>query len=110
MLRLFFLYDPAATEIYTLSLHDALPISSPTRAPRNISAATAAASSFDFAMTTPFPAARPSAFTTTGACRWARDRKSTRLNSSHTVISYAVFCLKKKNQHQLHIEVRHPIK
>src|SRR5438034_5775368 len=30
-----------------------------------------------------------------------RDRKSTRLNSSHTVISYAVFCLKKKNQQQL---------
>src|SRR5690348_17457841 len=31
-----------------------------------------------------------------------RDRKSTRLNSSHPSISYAVFCLKKKNQHRLH--------
>src|SRR5256885_16376377 len=30
------------------------------------------------------------------------DRKSTRLNSSHLVISYAVFCLKKKNKHKLH--------
>src|SRR5256885_3519705 len=33
-----------------------------------------------------------------GACRRARDRKSTRLNSSHLVISYAVFCLKKKKK------------
>src|SRR2546426_6299038 len=33
--------------------------------------------------------------------RRARDRKSTRLNSSHLVISYAVFCLKKKNRHSL---------
>src|SRR5437588_6393504 len=33
-----------------------------------------------------------------GACRRPRDRKSTRLNSSHTVISYAVFCLKKKTK------------
>src|SRR5438034_6312950 len=37
--------------------------------------------------------------------RWDRDRKSTRLNSSHTVISYAVFCLKKKkiNNHTRHV-------
>src|SRR5438132_2664818 len=47
------------------------------------------------ASTTPTPSAapRPSPETPTPA-----DRKSTRLNSSHTVISYAVFCLKKKNQ------------
>src|SRR3712207_7858476 len=74
----FFFNDTATTEIYTLSLHDALPI---------------------------WPAA--------ARCRWrdrpggravgrapepvrARDRKSTRLNSSHANISYAVFCLKKK--------------
>src|SRR5256885_12460337 len=69
----FFFNDTATTEIYTLSLHDALPIS---RCPP----------------------------------RWRRlrphrarvfqrqDRKSTRLNSSHLVISYAVFCLKKKKK------------
>src|SRR5271169_6922315 len=72
----FFFNDTATTEIYTLSLHDALPI---------------------------FVNAR-------GACRWATqvtqvdhravDRKSTRLNSSHGSISYAVFCLKKKKNPQ----------
>src|SRR5438034_9775319 len=75
----FFFNDTATTEIYTLSLHDALPISDPRgtcacarprrRAPRR--------------------EARE---------RLAGDRKSTRLNSSHTVISYAVFCLKKKKK------------
>src|SRR5437588_4493085 len=74
----FFSNDPATTEIYTLSLHDALPISrSGPSTPRR-------------ARTPPRRAAR---------CRCRRrrgDRKSTRLNSSHTVISYAVFCLKKK--------------
>src|ERR1039457_7480116 len=69
---LFFFNDPATTEIYTLSLHDALPICS-TR------------SSFQ-----PWPLA-----TSSSRCSGAIDRKSTRLNSSHLVISYAVFCLKK---------------
>src|SRR2546429_6216272 len=78
----FFFNDTATTEIYTLSLHDALPISS-----------------------TSIFTCRP-----IPACRWktrtklprrssmpsSRDRKSTRLNSSHGYISYAVFCLKKK--------------
>src|SRR3712207_7966248 len=40
---------------------------------------------------------RPSAFGGAGFARWSEDRKSTRLNSSHANISYAVFCLKKKN-------------
>src|SRR2546427_9215301 len=70
----FFFNDTATTEIYTLSLHDALPISY---------------------RRTPSP-----------DCRWRRstfstataDRKSTRLNSSHSQISYAVFCLKKKKK------------
>src|SRR6266699_6408813 len=70
----FFFNDTATTEIYTLSLHDALPI--PTR---------------------------------WGCSRWragprwppCRDRKSTRLNSSHVRISYAVFCLKKKKNKQI---------
>src|ERR671926_914845 len=69
----FFFNDTATTEIYTLSLHDALPISP--AGPRPASCRTDR------------PARRRR--------RW-RDRKSTRLNSSHTVISYAVFCLKKK--------------
>src|SRR5260221_8968368 len=37
---------------------------------------------------------------------WNQDRKSTRLNSSHTVISYAVFCLKKKKQHRIRAQLR----
>src|SRR2546428_13391075 len=71
---LFFFNDTATTEIYTLSLHDALPISwrrafapSIARCPRR----------------------------STGSSP-TLDRKSTRLNSSHDQISYAVFCLKKK--------------
>src|SRR2546422_8201727 len=73
----FFFNDTATTEIYTLSLHDALPISSPARAPR---------------------AGRATWGTRTSGSRGApdRDRKSTRLNSSHGYISYAFFCLKKK--------------
>src|SRR5258708_9013200 len=75
----FFFNDTATTEIYTLSLHDALPISS----------------------CLPVPASWTStaASTTPGTARTAfsTDRKSTRLNSSHQIISYAVFCLKKKN-------------
>src|SRR2546430_7190734 len=68
----FFFNDTATTEIYTLSLHDALPISPD--GPLAVG-----------------PASMP----------WLeaghrRDRKSTRLNSSHSQISYAVFCLKKK--------------
>src|SRR5436305_15175535 len=69
----FFFNDTAPTEIYTLSLHDALPISNglnPLLGNRD--------------MPTPVLS-----FT-------IRDRKSTRLNSSHVRISYAVFCLKKK--------------
>src|SRR2546427_5945709 len=81
----FFFNDTATTEIYTLSLHDALPIyrrgghegavedeMGPDRHQHAI-----------------FPAQRL-------ALRAVGDRKSTRLNSSHSQISYAVFCLKKK--------------
>src|SRR5436190_24384893 len=73
----FFFNVTATTEIYTLSLHDALPIF-----PRSTGSPGRAGSG-----RAPRSAAR--------SCR-RRDRKSTRLNSSHTVISYAVFCLKKK--------------
>src|SRR5690242_21643596 len=70
----FFFNDTATTEIYTLSLHDALPISW-------------------------HPTGR-SAGWWRPARRWRSrpDRKSTRLNSSHMSISYAVFCLKKKKK------------
>src|SRR2546428_10030936 len=86
-LYFFFFNDTATTEIYTLSLHDALPISRPRTAARR-----------GTARRCPDPAAR----TDTG-CRIrtptsCTDRKSTRLNSSHDQISYAVFCLKKKKQ------------
>src|SRR2546430_12138206 len=77
----FFFNDTATTEIYTLSLHDALPI---------------------YLGAVPAHAARqgvrrepPSVAVLRGS---AEDRKSTRLNSSHSQISYAVFCLKKKKK------------
>src|SRR5690349_22205046 len=78
----FFFNDTATTEIYTLSLHDALPISA------RRSAATWRRTGRDIASwnTTPSGGADP------------KDRKSTRLNSSHVEISYAVFCLKKKKK------------
>src|SRR5436190_10077101 len=80
----FFFNDPATTEIYTLSLHDALPISPGVQdAPAEGAVRSVLARD---------------AYAAVGAERVAgQDRKSTRLNSSHTVISYAVFCLKKKN-------------
>src|SRR5262245_62682597 len=87
----FFFNDPATTQIYTLSLHDALPISPPGRghplSPDSI--LRPAPSSAPGGRAAPSPAS-------SGSCR--RDRKSTRLNSSHLGISYAVFCLKKKKK------------
>src|SRR5688572_32309091 len=96
---MFFFTDTATTEIYTLSLHDALPISAIKSA---------------FAMLVPqvdadgnelagirMPELSVPVATYTG---WnlfnekSGDRKSTRLNSSHSQISYAVFCLKKKKK------------
>src|SRR2546422_4387002 len=82
----FFFNDTATTEIYTLSLHDALPI---------YTTSGARIGSPLFSRTTPL--ARPF-FASTAARRTRRDRKSTRLNSSHGYISYAVFCLKKKKK------------
>src|ERR1041385_9388092 len=72
----FFFNDTATTEIYTLSLHDALPISC-------ISTAGCCCAS-----------------TTRAVSARYLDRKSTRLNSSHGYISYAVFFLKKKNKNK----------
>src|SRR5438034_3253465 len=91
----FVFIDTAPTEIYTLSLHDALPIfPTPLR---------------------PFVGGRDAVELEAGsegelldrltgqhAELKPQDRKSTRLNSSHTVISYAVFCLKKKKKNRQH--------
>src|SRR2546430_5139969 len=79
----FFFNDPAPTEIYTLPLHDALPI---------CKTASAYTSTAPGCGTPSSPPALPPA---NGA-----DRKSTRLNSSHSQISYAVFCLKKKKKNK----------
>src|SRR2546421_7139215 len=77
----FFFNDTATTEIYTLSLHDALPILT--------------ATSVVTARMTP---SRVRKLRSLCARKESRDRKSTRLNSSHDQISYAVFCLKKKKE------------
>src|SRR5688572_32459415 len=80
--HLFFFFNaPATTEIYTFSLHDALPIcTQPGGRTRSSSS----------------PSSR-SPRATSGSMGCSKtDRKSTRLNSSHSQISYAVFCLKKK--------------
>src|SRR5690349_24179105 len=77
----FFFTDTATTEIYTLSLHDALPIWLPSRVLRDQA---------------------PGHARSVG-CRRQQDRKSTRLNSSHVEISYAVFCLKKKKKKKVAI-------
>src|SRR5688572_31790667 len=94
----FFFNDTTTTEIYTLSLHDALPISGRHRT---------------------IPILRPVVSTT--GCKEAEeqrtsvssllltevDRKSTRLNSSHSQISYAVFCLKKKTSTIICLKYHH---
>src|SRR2546430_12550951 len=77
----FFFNDTATTEIYTLSLHDALPISH----------------EFDVNVPRVLAQVRDDSY---AAYAWP-DRKSTRLNSSHSQISYAVFCLKKKKNTHL---------
>src|SRR5258708_30007120 len=92
----FFFNDTATTEIYTLSLHDALPIS-----PFSLIAFDAARSVYDAPVIALFVAI--ASLTTLIVVhrlseRHDQDRKSTRLNSSHQIISYAVFCLKKKIQ------------
>src|SRR5260221_4780068 len=87
----FFFNDTATTEIYTLSLHDALPISS-----RPSERATRSAASRTFSKFTRRLHGLSRSKAQYRRRQQKRDRKSTRLNSSHTVISYAVFCLKKK--------------
>src|SRR5256885_8442102 len=91
----FFFNDTATTEIYTLSLHDALPISRRAFLDRGLSSHRQGRRRSVRAVV-PAPH-RPAPGRALAA---AQDRKSTRLNSSHLVISYAVFCLKKKKLHR----------
>src|SRR5207248_7876551 len=87
----FFFHDPAPTEIYTLSLHDALPISV-----RYVPASSETEIGGDFYAALRVP---DGVLTAVGdVVGHSLDRKSTRLNSSHRTISYAVFCLKKKTK------------
>src|SRR2546430_11207629 len=92
----FFFNDTATTEIYTLSLHDALPISHPqirrNHGKRgNVQPIDTALEARETCLEAP-----------------VLDRKSTRLNSSHSQISYAVFCLKKKKKHNIRCQRRKP--
>src|SRR3712207_6907353 len=91
----FFFNDTATTEIYTLTLHDALPI---------CSAARTSSACWGFGTSTVLgtlaPAGKAAA---TSSCPRVEDRKSTRLNSSHANILYAVFCFKKKTFLTVHL-------
>src|SRR3712207_7207449 len=96
MMLFFFFNDTATTEIYTLSLHDALPICTfcdRRAAPRLVAGRRATVGCRDGRRRALLP----------GGVRQegSADRKSTRLNSSHANISYAVFCLKKKNNKEI---------
>src|SRR3712207_6921922 len=97
----FFFNDTATTEIYTLSLHDALPICLTAHRGHGLGldrhvreVELGAATGADRVMELDDLAA--------GRALAAQDRKSTRLNSSHANISYAVFCLKKKKHYLSH--------
>src|SRR5258708_18445066 len=95
----FFFNDTATTEIYTLSLHDALPISLNIvvlRSPHALTTYKRSDQSAPSILEIDVHAGRSGLVA-------SLDRKSTRLNSSHQIISYAVFCLKKKT----HIRPEH---
>src|SRR2546429_7360718 len=94
----FFFNDTATTEIYTLSLHDALPI-----LPLKLVTMTVGRAN------PPDAIKHQRIETAAQEQRSNTDRKSTRLNSSHGYISYAVFCLKKKNKNTFlaHISYQH---
>src|SRR5258708_35304769 len=87
----FFFNDTATTEIYTLSLHDALPIL--------VRLSVCGTMEMVMPCAPRLIATCPCTGGACGACgAGCSDRKSTRLNSSHQIISYAVFCLKKKKK------------
>src|SRR3712207_8845946 len=91
---LFFFNDTATTEIYTLSLHDALPISAQTAMDALVAQVKRQVVKLGYIVV--LQTAGRSAAYNPHLHVIMTDRKSTRLNSSHANISYAVFCLKKK--------------
>src|SRR3712207_7705618 len=101
-LLFFFFNDTATTEIYTLSLHDALPILSV------LMLSERASSSCARLISAKASSRRPSEVRYWSPYQWwAVDRKSTRLNSSHANISYAVFCLKKKKKDTIELKLKY---
>src|SRR5207302_3445412 len=101
-LTYFFFHATAPTEIYTLSLHDALPIYA-LPALETINGHRAVGHDVEFISLDMTNSCTIRCFRTPRRTvllfgQWSEDRKSTRLNSSHVKISYAVFCLKKKNK------------
>src|SRR5207245_11758900 len=98
----FFSPHTPTTELYTLSLHDALPIYAPSLSvcgsriqARKVAGVLGAAPAASVSRLIRCVKSGPN-------FPWAVDRKSTRLNSSHGSISYAVFCLKKKNKSKIY--------
>src|SRR5258708_8942994 len=89
----FFFNDTATTEIYTLSLHDALPIYLEQAAQGHQPLGLLVEDLREHPVALQRIAAH-------GVLKVGEDRKSTRLNSSHQIISYAVFCLKKKKSNK----------
>src|SRR5204862_5367479 len=105
----FFFNAPPTTEIYTLSLHDALPICTASAARHGSRSRSRLRSAepgrgADEMQARPRPMAAPRSVTGDEG-----DRKSTRLNSSHVEISYAVFCLKKKKNKKTKQKVRNMV-
>src|SRR5688572_32709438 len=99
----FFFNEPATTEIYTLSLHDALPISPTTSIPSqndDVPRRTVRGLLLNRSKSCLSEPSMlcPSVIMPASSSGLVIDRKSTRLNSSHSQISYAVFCLKKKKK------------
>src|SRR3712207_7340193 len=99
----FFFNDTATTEIYTLSLHDALPILNPRQKQRYSMLQASLLQTLDLRELKGGDFAFGALLTDLQrlVTNRMKDRKSTRLNSSHANISYAVFCLKKKKKNKV---------
>src|SRR3712207_7751517 len=103
---IFFFNDTATTEIYTLSLHDALPICPVHDLVHGGGLSGAIDGPRDAGLCCRTDDHDALARLGREAEGDGGDRKSTRLNSSHANISYAVFCLKKKKNQKIHVRVR----
>src|SRR2546430_12666249 len=106
----FFFNDTATTEIYTLSLHDALPILNSQSFTSSCSLRIVVSLSINGKVICSLFSAncetRAHSKSSPARPRMAcSDRKSTRLNSSHSQISYAVFCLKNNSSHNYEVDV-----